>query len=189
MSSISDHTGEEERIYSGGKDNKLLIVDIESQANNKEREYECILFINYLRPFNWFIKVTSGWANSRRYNISGVLSRDSRILLYRICSNYLYKRNYVIPDYITKLFSYHCKERTGSGDYDDPEYVSFNYINSDSSMFSKFREFWFYDDEDKNKVISPNKVNKMFINCKIFTDQDNKRWIYENNKWVQREKE
>ena len=64
---ISDFSGEEERIYSGGFDNQLMIIDIESarltqsEPNNKEmNKYEYISFKNYLIPFNWFIKVTTG---------------------------------------------------------------------------------------------------------------------------------
>ena len=116
VSEISDHTGEEERIYFG-RYNCLLISDIISQPNNKELgKYESVNFEKYLKPFNWFVKVTRGYCygyHGKYYNLCGLKEMNERKILYGLLCNYLKIEKYDIPKYINTLFKHYCITKKG----------------------------------------------------------------------------
>ena len=177
VSEISDHMREKERIYAGGVHNDLLISDIISQPfNNENGKYESVSFQTYLKPINWFCKVTQGRAGNKYYNLTG-LSISERKILYRILCNYSNIKKYNIPPYIITIFMHLCINKTG---------VDFRYINSDESMFDNFRSFLFYD--DNNQIISPNKVKQIFIKCIKFVGHDYDKWEYKNGSWFNNSK-
>ena len=190
---ISDYIGEEERIYFGWR-NHLLITDIISQPNNYELgKYECVCFETYFNPFNWFGKVTRGYSygrNSKYYNLSS-LEFEERKILNRIICNYLGRKKYNIPKYIETLFKHYCIHKKGHkcDEYDGDDtwdskplsYISFNGINSDSSIFGAFRSHFFYD-FDLNQI-SPKKLRNVFINCNLFYDQEFNEWQLKNGIW------
>ena len=195
VSEMSYYDGEEERIYFGDS-NFLLIVDIESQLNNKEYgEYKSVRFREYLNPFNWFVKVSNGYCyptaaakidKTNNYNLSG-LNFNERVILNRMLCNYLKIKKWDIPKYIEILFEHYCINKKGNkchpyGDewYIKPlSYISFNSINSDVSLFNAFRSHFFYS--LYSLQINPNKLIKVFPNCTLFYDQEFNKWELKNN--------
>ena len=150
-------------------------------------EYKSVSFRSYLNGINWFIKISMGYAHpyyANIYNLNDLLPFYRR-LINRVLCNYLKVKKYNIPKYINTLFTHYSKQRYGVRVVDyhpiprPSGYVSFWRINSDKSIFPLFRVHLFYD--FNNKIISPKKVKKVFPNCTLFYDQDNKLWEFKES--------
>ena len=122
--------------------------------------------------------------NSDVVNLSP-LKRKERVIVCKMIDNYLGIKSYKIPYYIKILFKHYCLSRIGGHYHRDPGFVSFKGINDNvkykTNIFDNFR-IYFFKDNQKN-IISPEKVNKIFVNCKAFLDQDGNKWTWEDGEW------